>query len=64
MISPTECVVTTEIMPTWKNLWIQRLRWQRGAVENLGAYGFTRTTMRYWGQQIGIAYGTIALFLH
>lgn len=62
MISPTECVVTTEIMPTWRNLWIQRLRWQRGAVENLGAYGFTRTTLRYWGQQIGIAYGTIALF--
>jgi cellulose synthase/poly-beta-1,6-N-acetylglucosamine synthase-like glycosyltransferase len=62
MISPPECVVTTEIMPTWRNLWIQRLRWQRGAVENLGAYGFTRTTMRYWGQQIGIAYGTIALF--
>lgn len=62
MLSPPECIVTTEIMPTWLNLWIQRLRWQRGAVENLGAYGFTRTTMRYWGQQIGIAYGTIALF--
>jgi cellulose synthase/poly-beta-1,6-N-acetylglucosamine synthase-like glycosyltransferase len=62
MISPPECQVTTELMPTWKNLWVQRLRWQRGAIENLGAYGFTRTTMRYWGQQIGIAYGTIALF--
>jgi len=61
MISPTQCRVTTELMPTWKNLWIQRLRWQRGAVENLGAYGFTRTTLRYWGQQVGIAYGTIAL---
>lgn len=61
MISPPECRVTTELMPTWRNLWVQRIRWQRGAVENLGAYGFTRTTMRYWGQQIGIAYGTIAL---
>ena len=61
MISPPECQVTTELMPTWRNLWVQRIRWQRGAVENLGAYGFTRTTMRYWGQQIGIAYGTIAL---
>ncbi len=61
MISPPECRVTTELMPTWKNLWVQRMRWQRGAVENLAAYGFTKTTLRYWGQQIGIAYGTIAL---
>jgi cellulose synthase/poly-beta-1,6-N-acetylglucosamine synthase-like glycosyltransferase len=61
MVSPPECRVTTELMPTWKNLWVQRLRWQRGAVENLAAYGFTKTTLRYWGQQIGIAYGTIAL---
>lgn len=61
MVSPPECRVTTELMPTWKNLWVQRMRWQRGAVENLAAYGFTKTTLRYWGQQIGIAYGTIAL---
>ena len=62
MSSPPQCRVTTELMPTWKNLWLQRSRWQRGAIENLGAYGFTRTTMRYWGQQIAITYGTIALF--
>jgi len=61
MISPPECRVTTELMPTWKNLWDQRSRWQRGALENLGAYGFTATTIRYWGQQIAIAYGTLAL---
>lgn len=63
MASPKECLVTTEIMPTWKNLWVQRKRWQRGALENLGAYGMTAATIRYWGQQVGIAYGTIALNL-
>lgn len=63
MTSPSECMVTTEIMPTWKNLWIQRERWQRGALENLSAYGITRATVRYWGQQVGIAYGTFALNL-
>lgn len=63
MASPSECRVTTEIMPTWGNLWTQRKRWQRGALENLSAYGLTRATMRYWGQQIGIAYGAIALNL-
>ena len=63
MKSPQECRVTTEIMPTWRNLWVQRQRWQRGALENLAAYGFTRGTARYWGQQFGIGYGVIALNL-
>ncbi|MFY9916882.1 MAG: glycosyltransferase family 2 protein, partial [Mycobacterium sp.] len=47
MTSPKECTVTTELMPTWKHLWIQRERWQRGALENLSAYGITRATIRY-----------------
>jgi cellulose synthase/poly-beta-1,6-N-acetylglucosamine synthase-like glycosyltransferase len=62
MVSPPECTVVTELMPTWKTLWRQRMRWQRGAVENIGAYGLTPATARYWGQQIGIGYGTIALY--
>lgn len=61
MVSPSECTVVTELMPTWRTLWAQRLRWQRGALENIGAYGFTRQTMRYWAQQLGIGYGVIAL---
>ena len=61
MISPQECTVVTEVMPTWGTLWAQRLRWQRGAVENLGAYGITPQTFRYWAQQPGISYGVIAL---
>jgi biofilm PGA synthesis N-glycosyltransferase PgaC len=61
MTSPSACTVTTEIMPTWRNLWVQRKRWQRGALENLSAYGITRATIRYWGQQVGIGYGTVAL---
>lgn len=61
VISPSECTVVTEIMPTWRALWVQRLRWQRGAVENLGAYGLRAHTWRYWMQQLGIGYGVIAL---
>ncbi|MFD1211261.1 glycosyltransferase [Arthrobacter sp. GCM10027362] len=61
MISPAECTVVTELMPSWRTLWAQRLRWQRGAVENIGAYGITPQTMRYWAQQLGIGYGVIAL---
>lgn len=61
MISPPECTVVTELMPNWRTLWAQRLRWQRGALENIGAYGITPQTMRYWAQQLGIGYGVIAL---
>ena len=58
--SPPACTVTTEIMPTWGDLWRQRMRWQRGALENLRHYGLTRTTARYWGQQVGMGFGVMA----
>ena len=60
MTSPPQCRVTTEVMPTWRALWRQRLRWQRGALENIGAYGLTRATALYWAQQVALAYGVIA----
>jgi hypothetical protein len=62
LISPSECTVVTELMPTFKTLWNQRLRWQRGALENIGAYRLTRETSRYWAQQFGLGYGVAALF--
>ncbi len=61
MTSPPECRVTTEIMTSWHDLWRQRLRWHRGALENIGAYGLTRATAMYWGQQVTLAYGVFAL---
>ncbi|SCX14888.1 glycosyltransferase family 2 protein [Candidatus Aquiluna sp. UB-MaderosW2red] len=61
MESPKNCVVHTELMPSWRYLWKQRMRWQRGAIENIGSYGMTPATFRYWGQQLGIGYGVIAL---
>jgi cellulose synthase/poly-beta-1,6-N-acetylglucosamine synthase-like glycosyltransferase len=61
MVSPMGCTVVTEVMPTVRMLWRQRLRWQRGALENVGAYGVTRATLRYWAQQLGLGYGVIAL---
>ena len=60
MTCPPECRVTTEIMTTWRDLWRQRLRWHRGALENIGAYGPTRATAMYWGQQLALAYGVVA----
>lgn len=59
ILSPADCTLTTEIMPTWRDLWKQRLRWKRGAVENCVQYGFTRVTGPYWGRQLVTMLGVI-----
>jgi biofilm PGA synthesis N-glycosyltransferase PgaC len=50
--SPADCTLVTEVMPTWRELWAQRLRWKRGAVENCVQYGWTAVTRPYWGRQL------------
>lgn len=50
--SPRGCTLSTEVMPTWRDLYLQRLRWKRGAMENLAQYGLTKVTAKYWGYQI------------
>jgi poly-beta-1,6-N-acetyl-D-glucosamine synthase len=64
-VSPRSCGVLTEIMPTWSALWAQRLRWQRGAVENLRHYGLTWVTAPYLVKQAAMYLGiaAVALFL-
>ena len=62
MMSPQNCQVETELMPSAVTLWRQRLRWQRGALENIATYGITAATTRYWSQQLGIAYSIFALW--
>lgn len=52
IIAPTECALTTEVMSTWRDLWRQRRRWKRGAIENNLQYGITKVTLKYWGLQI------------
>lgn len=62
LTSPPQCRVTTEVMPRWRDLWRQRLRWHRGALENIGIYGLTRATTPYWVQQLSLGYGVLALW--
>jgi cellulose synthase/poly-beta-1,6-N-acetylglucosamine synthase-like glycosyltransferase len=59
VISPAGCTLETEVMETWSDLWKQRLRWKRGAVENCFQYGLTRVTARYWGRQLFTFLGCI-----
>lgn len=64
MTSPSDCMVETELMPNLSSLWRQRLRWERGAMENIATYGITSTTARYWSQQLGLAYSVFALWTY
>jgi biofilm PGA synthesis N-glycosyltransferase PgaC len=41
-MAPRNCLALTDLMPTTKMLWAQRLRWYRGAFESLRDYGFRK----------------------
>ncbi len=60
VISPTRATMTTEIMPTWRELARQRLRWKRGAIEDLISYGLTRITIGGWLRQLVAILGVLA----
>ncbi len=62
--SPPECALETEVMTSWRELWNQRLRWKRGAMENCVQYGFTRITAAYWGRQALTFLGIIVTLLY
>jgi biofilm PGA synthesis N-glycosyltransferase PgaC len=64
VLSPPDCTLVTEVMPTWKALWNQRERWKRGAVENCFQYGLTNVTWRYWGRQLLTAVGIIVTIMY
>ncbi|MCJ1698633.1 glycosyltransferase family 2 protein [Rathayibacter festucae] len=64
VLSPAGCTLVTEIMPTWRELWNQRLRWKRGAVENCVQYGLTRVTWPYWGRQLLTMAGCFVTYVY
>jgi biofilm PGA synthesis N-glycosyltransferase PgaC len=62
--SPSNCTLVTEVMPSWRELWAQRLRWKRGAVENCVQYGWTAVTRPYWGRQFLAVLGVLVTFAY
>lgn len=64
ILSPRGCTLTTEVMQSWGDLWKQRLRWKRGAVENCFQYGITRVTAPYWGRQIVTMLGVLVTAIY
>jgi biofilm PGA synthesis N-glycosyltransferase PgaC len=51
-IAAPGCTASTEIMPTWRFLYRQRLRWQTGTLTALRGYGLTKVTWTNWARQV------------
>ena len=64
VVSPKECTLSTEVMETWGELARQRLRWKRGAVENLIQYGLTSVTLEHWARQLVTMLGLVVTALY
>ena len=64
VISPKGARLTTEVMESWGDLYRQRLRWKRGALENLHDYGFTRVTASYWLRQLVTFLGVLVTTIY
>ena len=64
VISPKGCRLTTEVMESWGDLYRQRLRWKRGAIENLRDYGLTRLTAPYWLRQFVTFVGVVVTLVY
>jgi cellulose synthase/poly-beta-1,6-N-acetylglucosamine synthase-like glycosyltransferase len=64
IISPIECRLSTDVMGSWGDLARQRLRWKRGALENLLDYGWTPITRHYWGRQLLSLVGVLVIFTY
>ena len=61
VVSPKDCTVKTAMMPTLASLYRQRLRWQRGALENLIAHGLNGHTAPYAIRQVLTYLGVLFL---
>jgi biofilm PGA synthesis N-glycosyltransferase PgaC len=53
--------IETEVKPTWRDLHVQRLRWNRGITETLFAYGWTRHTWRMWLRWLIYTFSVVAI---
>jgi cellulose synthase/poly-beta-1,6-N-acetylglucosamine synthase-like glycosyltransferase len=63
-VCPKGATMSTEAMLTWADLGRQRLRWKRGAFEDLLSFGLTRHTLKGWGLQLVSTLGVIATLVY
>jgi biofilm PGA synthesis N-glycosyltransferase PgaC len=59
-LCPPACETITEVMPTWRALYRQRIRWQKGTLGDLRSYGLSKVTRSYWSRQVLLYLGFAA----
>ncbi|GGK03192.1 hypothetical protein GCM10010123_36430 [Pilimelia anulata] len=64
IVSPKACALYTEAPATLGELWHQRVRWRRGALENLRDHGLNRTTWPYLTKTCWTAFVTLLSLLY
>lgn len=64
LTSPRSLLVTTETMPTLRDLFLQRRRWSLGALQVCTRSGTSRVLWTYWRQQALLMVGIIALWAY
>jgi cellulose synthase/poly-beta-1,6-N-acetylglucosamine synthase-like glycosyltransferase len=63
-VSPKDATMSTEPMMNWRDLGRQRLRWKRGAFEDLLCYGLSRHTLKGWGLFLVSVLGVLATLVY
>lgn len=59
IVSPKACEIRTDCPDTLTALFKQRVRWRRGAMEDLHRYGLTRVTAPYLAKMLWSAFVTV-----
>jgi len=52
IVSPKACAIWTDCPDNLRDLFAQRLRWRRGAMEDIKAHGLNAVTARYLGKML------------
>jgi cellulose synthase/poly-beta-1,6-N-acetylglucosamine synthase-like glycosyltransferase len=63
-IAPKACFVWTDTMNDWRSFISQRIRWQRGMLDALRLYGWTKQTNFYIWRMLGIYVGSFLPLLY
>jgi poly-beta-1,6-N-acetyl-D-glucosamine synthase len=63
-VAPKTCEIYTEAPETWKQLYHQRIRWRRGAMQNLKDYGLSRVTAPYLLKTLWSGFAVLVSFLY
>lgn len=64
VVSPRACEIYTDVPATARGLYEQRLRWRRGALEDIRAHGLSRVTAPYIGKLVWSLIATGLSLIH